>query len=785
MTLALHPAPHLGETRCPHGLGALVGPEPFPLKDVRVRSRIAAGAATTVVEQRFANPFKQPLEATYIFPLPAQAAVVAMSLRAGELVVEADLRERGEAEAAFAEARRQGHRAALLTAERDDVHTLRATRIPPGEEVVVRVELVEQLESIDGRLHFRFPTVIAPRYMPGTAIGHEGPGVSADTDHAPDASRLSPPLRLAGGTRLDLEVEVAGRVRVLESSLHAVRVESGDVVRVAPSGKATCDRDFVLAIAFGEPDAAVVRAVTDGVATMVLVEPPLADPGPPLPRDAVFVVDISGSMSGEKLQAAKKALVAALHGLVPGDRFALVAFDDRVERFAADFTAVDDRAVARGDAWIGRLHARGGTLMLPAIEAALSGTTPAGRLRTVLFVTDGQAGNDAELVAAVAGRRQGARFFTLGVDTAVNDTLLRRLARVGGGVCELLAPGDDVESAMARLEARFGLPLLDEVRVDGGADGEALFAGRAAVLYLDGSPASVTVRANGPGGPREWSAAPERTEVPVARLAARQRIARLEDRIAQKPWEEEAIRAEVLRLALSARLASRYTAWLAVERTRRVDGTLAEVVQPVELPHAWSETVFLSAPAGASAPMPVMCAGAPAPSVCAEAAPRQRSGGLLKAVGRLFQSRAPGVDECTVDPTTGDAGPAYEAHRPAAPSPARPSAPPPPPADAAGDLARTQAADGSWGGDLRRTVAALLALLLLGHTRQRGLRRRAVQKAHGWLAARPGEPLAVMALAAVARAEAGEALSAEPAWRELHAAGAEGAALASVTTRGR
>jgi Ca-activated chloride channel family protein len=132
--------------------------------------------------------------------------------------------------------------------------------------------------------------------------------------------------------------------------------------------------------------------------------------------------------------AAKAALTAALHGLMPGDRFRLVAFDDRLEVFRAEFVDYTDATLSAADAWIAALEARGGTEMLPAIQNALAGATPAGRMRTVLFITDGQAGDEQSLVAAVAHRRGGARFFTLGIDTAVNEALLTRLARVGGGM---------------------------------------------------------------------------------------------------------------------------------------------------------------------------------------------------------------------------------------------------------------------------------------------------------------------------------------------------------------
>jgi Ca-activated chloride channel family protein len=533
------------------GLGGLValaaGAErALPLREVRARASIAGGCCRTVIEQTFENTLDTPMEAVHLFPLPEDGAVTEVELVCGELVVRAECKERQEAQAVFDRARQDGHRAALLTQERDDVHTLRVTNLPPGEAVRVRIVVVENLPSVDGRWRWRFPTTVPPRYLPGDPTGHAGPGVLPDTDAAPDASRLQPPLRLAGGTRLDLEVAISGAVSHLESSLHALKLDLGGTLRVAPSGTATLDRDFVLAFSTGDDQATAARAWTDGRFTLVTVDPPVVAMPDALPRDAVFVLDISGSMGGAKLDAAKQALTGALHGLVPGDRFLLIAFDDRLEFFQQGFSDYNDRTLAQADRWIGNLSARGGTEMLPAIAAALKGEPPEGRLRTVLFITDGQAWNEDQLVAAVAGRRKRSLFFTLGIDTAVNGAMLKRLARAGGGTCELATPQDDIDGIIANLEARFGSPVAEGVRPRGfqaASLGDAeLFTGRPAALLFEGSPESVVIEGRSAEGAFTLSAAPLRVDFPLGALWARRRVAALQDRLTLRPFEEEMLR---------------------------------------------------------------------------------------------------------------------------------------------------------------------------------------------------------------------------------------------------
>lgn len=825
-SLSVHAVPTLGcEPACtPGDLGGLLalldGRETaMPLVSVRVRTRITGVVARTTVEQRFRNTLTSPMEAVHIFPVPSAGAVVACELRCGELTVRATCMEREAAEATFAEARQRGKRAALLTQERADIHTLRVTNLPPKEEITVRTEIVERLDSEDGRVLWRFPTVIAPRYLPGNPIQTgSGPGVLPDTDRVPDASRLSPPLLLEGGARLDLEVALDGAPGRLESSLHALAVALEGGVRVAPAGDARCDRDFVLALTWADPTAVKTRAWTDGGYTLVHIEAPLA-PSRVLPRDVVFVVDISGSMAGSKIVAARRALTAALHGLIAGDRFHLVAFDDRLELYAPDFVAYDAASLARADRWIAALQPRGGTEMLPAIREALKGTTPAGRLRTVLFVTDGQASNEQELVAAVANRRAGpasgpgageARFFTLGIDTAVNEALLSRLARVGGGTATFATPSDDIEAVVARMEGRFGSPVAIDVRVSGGEaarpEPEALFAGLGVGVLLKGAPAQVAVSLRTSSGNETVlleNARLDGTGDLFRALWARERVAMLEDRLVLKPFEEEALRPEIVKTALfasegapkGAGIASRFTAFVAVEEMVTVGGERVTVVQGHPLPAQWEEQGNMmrgGPPAGAPMPSPMMSAmprTSPAPAGGSRArstAAPAKSAGVMGKVRGLFAPAPPPAARSVEDDADADtAFFAIDAARPMLVSESAPqfdrsvagpkgksTAPTP---DAI--LAATQGADGSFGGDVARTAAALLTLILLGNTRTRGLRKRNVQKAAAWLQNRT-EADAVRVLAALDAAEAGGPHPA--AWATLLGAGPEGKLLSSV-----
>lgn len=820
--------PELCEMPDPRGLGGLLaasspGRSALPLRSCTVRADIVGVLCRTTVTQVYENPLEHAVEAVHIFPLPDRGAVVAVELRAGEVRVVAECRERKQAEATFAKARADGHRAALLTQERDDVHTLRVTNLPPKSEVTVEIVVEELLEVVDGEVRWRFPTTIAPRFTPGTPLGQLGAGVSADTDVVHDASRLTPPLRLAGGTTLDLEVCVYGQVRKVESSLHAVSMglEDGSV-RVSPTGKATLDRDFVLSVVSGAPSANGVRAWTDGTHTAVVVEPPAVVTPDALPRDAVFVVDISGSMQGRKMAAAKLALKTALHGLMPQDRFLIIAFDNRVEHFRSSFCPVDDGHIAAADAWIDALQARGGTVMAPALKAALEPMAAPGRQRSVLFVTDGQSTDEARLLQLLWRHRGEARLFPLGIDTAVNSALLRRLARVGGGVCELTTPDANIEEVVARMESRFGTPVVDGITVEGAVPVRsplpALFAGRPITFVVEGGAKKLTVSGTTASGEWRVKVEPGRAPFPLGPAWARARVSALEDRLIVKPFEQEALQPEILRVALEHGVASRWTAFIAVDPSVELEGTPVEVVQPAELPSGWSKdrqrgrpmhrmppsppsrmmppsppppmmtTGAVPPPPGISAPRPL----ASPPPAARKSSPKRSRGGVGQRLMAMLRGDAksapsgsvpaqapigaggggPSVfnppeaeeestqffsmpdSEAASEAPTGEINP-VKMPTSRAPAPHRKRK-----GSSAGQLARSQSANGSFGGDVARTIVAMLQLVKDGHTRRKGLRKRVVSKAASWLESRRTEPGVALALAILVDVEQGQEVEA-------------------------
>jgi Ca-activated chloride channel family protein len=615
--------------RCPPadgeaGFGAMTTARGcLPLAALDVRARVEGLLARVEVRQTFVNAHDEPLEATYIFPLPDRSAVTRFRLEVGGRVVEGELKERGAARREYDRAVRSGHRAAITEEERPGVFTLRVGNLPPGEEARVLLTLAGPLPYSDGAATFRFPLVVAPRYVPGVPLPGPtvGDGVALDTDAAPDASRISPPVLLPGfpnPVRLSLSVEVPPSplgLHSFRSSLHTVVEEqAGRTLCLALQPGERLDRDFVLRFRAAEGQVAtslVLEPDADGrEGTFLLTLLPPAGAAEPRPRDVAFVLDRSGSMGGWKIVVARRALARMVDTLTERDRFAVYAFDDVIEvppGFEGGLAPATDRQRFRAVEFLAGIEARGGTEMAAPLSRAVSALAPSGsRERVLVLVTDGQVANEDQVLRELGRRARGVRVFALGIDQAVNAAFLRRLADLGGGASELVESEDRLDEVMAGVHRHLGTPVLTDLRLEPAGlhllPG-TLVPGRLPDLFA-GSPLFVLGRYRGAadgalgvsgqdGDGRPWSARPSawRGEGGAASAVwARGRLRELEDRYAVAGGSKE-LEQEIAATSLRFGVLCRFTAFVAVDRSAVVNpgGKLHQIVQPVELPAGWKQ----------------------------------------------------------------------------------------------------------------------------------------------------------------------------------------------------
>ncbi len=597
-----------------------------------VRIEVTALVARATVRQRFANPGRDWAEGVYVFPLPETAAVDGLKLRIGERVIEGQVKERAEAKRVYAEAKASGRRASLVEQERPNVFTTSVANIGPGEEVVVEISYQQRVAFRDGRFGLRFPTVVGPRYIPGQTVVQEtvveamrmAGGWAQATEQVPDAPRITPPVRAPGEApahRLEIEVRLRAGLPLTEvtSAHHAVRhAREGEVhvVKLA-EGPVPADRDFELnwrPEPSALPRASLFRERVDGAEYALLtVMPPtrLAEEQPRAPRDLVLVIDVSGSMHGESIVQARAALDLALTRLDSGDRFNVVAFNNSAWSLFPGLRPANPANVAGARRWIARLDASGGTEMAGALRMALAdpGTADTARLRQVVFVTDGAVGNESALFGLIETRLGSARLFTVGIGSAPNSHFMRRAASAGRGSFVHVGSTAQVAERIGELLAMLERPALTGVTLDWPEGVAAATLPDPLPDLYHGEPVQVVIRADalpreveltGRVGTRAWRAGLtlDAAEAPgIGRLWGRARIEQLMDRHrrATQPDARQALRDEVVEVALRHRLVSRFTSLVAVDVTpaRTREALLKRHHLATELPHGWSyEKVF-------------------------------------------------------------------------------------------------------------------------------------------------------------------------------------------------
>lgn len=404
-----------------------------------VRVTVDGRVARVEVEERFRNTGGRIAEGSYQYPLPADAVFSDFSLFQGDQELKGEMMNAAQARGIYEEIVRRQRDPALITLAGHGLIRAQVFPIQPGETRTVILRYTQLLTGDQGALHFR---------------------------HAAGARGDAP-------VSLRVEVPRGREIATPYSPTHAITTaRDGGALRVTVTPPVRGDVELVLPARNGLLGGTVLAHAErgeDGFAMLVLSP---ADDGAAttaMPRDLTFVVDVSGSMSGEKMRQAQDALRQALGALRPADRFRLIAFSNGVRHFRDGYTAATAPQLAAARRFVDDLQATGGTNLAGAIEAALTDASDVERLPLVFLLTDGipSVGEEApdRIAAAAAGRIGRHRIFTFGVGHDVNTYLLDRLAVEGRGGAAYVAPGADVGDAVGGVLTKLARPALTDLRI--------------------------------------------------------------------------------------------------------------------------------------------------------------------------------------------------------------------------------------------------------------------------------------------------------------------------------
>lgn len=557
----------------------------FPLEKTTLRGSITGAVAGLELEQVFSNPYREPIEAVYLFPLGARAAVHDYEMVIGERTVRGTIDTKAKARATYETAKMNGQTAGLVEQERPNVFQQRLANIPPGQRVVVRLRYAELIEPHENQFEFVFPMVVAPRYQSSS-----GPALS-------DPSRTTN----SGPTvDLDLLVDTVVPTTQLSSPSHQLSRQTIDTFqsRVTLSN-ITPSRDFVLRFtgAAERTGAGLVthRQGDDGYFLLMLQPKSEFRPAEIRRRDVVLIIDTSCSMSGEPLRAAALVGQSILGTLRPTDSFSMIAFATGTQRFAPTALPASASNLEAATQWLLQLSASGGTELAAGISDALE-PQPDDRIRAVYLMTDGLLSNEDEVVSVIRRTSTFNRIYPVGIGSAPNRSLLGSLGEVGRGFTRYVQRLEEAEPVARELVERSTQPYLTDVRIDWhGLDVQQLEPPVLPDLHV-GQPIVLTGRYRKPGRetvtitgrvgdavvklPMDVTLAEVAERPAISKLWARRRIARLE-----LDDETGAQEGAITDLGLGHHLLTKYTSFVAVDERRSVSaGKTRTVVQPLLVP---------------------------------------------------------------------------------------------------------------------------------------------------------------------------------------------------------
>ena len=608
-----------------------------PTVSTKVTTSVSGLIVRTVVSQTFQNPSSDWAEGIYVFPLPEQAAVDHLRMQIGERVIEGIIQEKSQAKNTYEQAKRTGQRASLLEQERTNIFTASVANLAPGEAIHIEIEFQDTVRYDQGQFSLRFPTVVGPRYIPGTPLlPHEdhpqaiGQGWASNTQQVPDASRMTPPVQHPSHgpinpLTLDIDLAPGFLLDRVTSPTHPIQTTTtpGGTTHITLANTSTfADRDFEL---IWTPQASHQPQTTlfleehqgDTYGLLFFLPPQLIETGPgDIAREVVFVIDTSGSMAGASLVQAKAALKLAVSRLTPQDRFNIIQFNSVTTSLFARAQTVTPRSIQLALSYVERLQAEGGTEMLPAVTHALSRQPEQAHLRQVIFMTDGLIGNEDELFATLHRLLGQTRFFTVGIGSAPNGHFMRKAAQHGRGTFTYIGTAQDVQDKMQRLFVKLEQPAFLDLALDVPYDGQwdllptplpDVYAGEPlmAVFRARTPPAQLAV--SGKQGTVPWTRViPLTSGLPRHGIAvhwARQTIAHLMDQQtatssvsqADQAGQQDTLRMAVIDLALRHHLVTRYTSLVAVETVpaRPEHQPLHSQAMKTNLPHGMQhEAIF-------------------------------------------------------------------------------------------------------------------------------------------------------------------------------------------------
>jgi Ca-activated chloride channel homolog len=584
--------------------GSKPGVEAMPLESTHADVHISGVIADVVVTQSYRNDGDQTINARYVFPASTRAAVYGMKMKIGARVIEAKIKEREAAKAEYEEAKAAGKTASLLEEDRPNVFSMSVANILPKDQIDVELHYTELLVPTDGTYELVYPQVVGPRYV-SEAASHD-PGTDAFA-HSPYTHAGAAPsfgfgvhVSIAGGMELH---DVSSPSHAIHTAFAADHKSASlDLDASAPDAG---QKDFVLHYQLAG------EAIQSGLLTfqgakenffLMMVQPPHRPATEDVvARDYVFIVDVSGSMSGFPLDTTKKLMHGLLSRLRPTDTFDVELFSGASKLFAPKSVTATTLHINAAIAFMDGQDAGGGTELLPALKTAMEVPAVEGAARSFVVITDGYIAEEPQIFDQVRDHLGEANVFAFGIGSSVNRHLIEGVAKAGQGEPFVVLDDTSADAAAEKFRAYIEQPVLTHValKLDGFDAYDIqpkvipdVFAQRPVIVLgkYRGKP-SGTLTLTGESGHGRFvtkvdaaAAAPDAGNTALSYLWARTKISELSDF-----YNEDQNKDAVVALGLQYNLLTKFTSFIAVQDVVRTTAGSTDVDQPLPMPAGVSD----------------------------------------------------------------------------------------------------------------------------------------------------------------------------------------------------
>lgn len=534
------------------------------LKKVKIDGNILGKLGAFEINQIFKNETKESLEVEYTFPIIETATIVEFEAKLNEKILKGICKEKEEARKEYQRNIVSGNSAYLMEEETQNIFKISLGKIAPQEIVEIKIKYIDSFEMVDNKIKILIPTLVTPRYKSNETINL----VYGEVDYTVD---------------FEIKIEDNIKIKSIYSPSHEIKVIDNNKIEVLDYDMS---KDFKLEVEVkNELTSNGLYSITKDNKNIMYLSfiPEILDKYADEEKEYLFLIDVSGSMLGEKIEQTKSAVIQCLQQLDEGDKFNIIKFDNKFSAMNMSAIEVNDENIEKAIEYINTLKAYGGTEILKPLMFSLYEKSSN---KTILLFTDGQVGNETQILQYVRENIGKNRLFAFGIDSNVNAYFIKELSKVGNGKGELIQPKERIDDAILRTFARIQTPMLENVKIDYGKnhildeikEDENLFNYEFynVIAKLEGIEDDIKLRGEIVGEKYEWTIRKEElkeSNVDLSLVFAKKSIDRLMQYIrnSRNPLKAENYKKMITDIAIKYNINSPYTSFIIVnERENKI-----------------------------------------------------------------------------------------------------------------------------------------------------------------------------------------------------------------------